>query len=1122
MLEERIFTGGMDLDSDDRYVQQGDYRRALNIRNAKNSEESNNTLETVKGNTLVENRLPDGTNKCIGAYDEKIQKKVYYFNYNQPGTHGIYEYDYASGTVSTVLESSVLNFQEDSKILHVDVVDGLLLWTDAFNHPRRININRAKSGGYPAILTEQYINNIVQQPIQPPSVSYGSDPTFKQNNVREKQFQFRVQNIDWDDATSAWGHISKIALPELSDLFYKDKFTPPPVWDNFISVNVNTGDANVRRIAIAVREGNNGDFFLAKTIDKNKLGLADNTTYEYRFYNNSQLIPIDEQEQTRDQDFIPLTSNTQALIDEQRLTYMGVTEGYDNLTNFDVTAVPIKQFRAVSDGEINTFYVTNVATQQITLEVTPNSGSFIEGDVIHYELEILVGLLSGYSLSEEFVIEHTGSYTVQSGNTFPDIFVAIAADLNGSTTLNGTTNGVSLTTVATYPSPTYGIEIITTITGNTGTLYPLLYFATWNSYYIRIGSKTLPSFKWGSQHPLGIVYYDYAGRKGKVQTNDALQSTYVPFPTEDGKAERAFIRMTINHTAPSWATHYAIVYAGNSLTESFVQYDVSTTAYDSTSNTTTIDLSPYPSDYLDNNKLATLDFTPQKGDVLRPLYTQPTTVKDQYNDFEVVSYDGTGPSMVVQGNANASVSNQDKVEIYSPKLIQEERIFFEIGDVYEIENGLHKGSLQDQTVSQPAIVDVESGDVYYKVRPLTSATCFVEDFSFSDFFTSNNWDKGRAEVEDENYRQLFKGGKALFTEIFSPENRLNGLSTVYVNSNRDYDDDYGAVKRIYSEGERVIIWKELKVGFVLINKELLFEDGLSPIGAVGKQNQTLSSLQYFAGEYGIGSLPESMAVYGKTYYWADPMRGAILTLGGNGINRISSSEGAQQDYFKMNNYFRDKFKKLSQFFDGDTPHVYGVYHRDSEEYVLAFENYGPTFRTKPPTYLSDGETLSFNDGKNRWVTFYSFLPDFMCSAGTGLVTWKDGELYLHETNDTYSNFYGQQYTAQVKAVFNQQPNYVKFYKNILVKATDKWLMIDGSNEYGQSTVLDQDGDFVDFEGVYKAAMLQDINTPNVVNPLIEGDDIRSHSFRGNFEYEGTTYSRLFSISARWESSEMNT
>jgi len=460
MLEERIFTGGMDLDSDDRYVQQGDYRRALNIRNAKNSEESNNTLETVKGNTLVENRLPDGANKCIGAYDEKIQKKVYYFNYNQPGTHGIYEYDYASGTVSTVLESSVLNFQEDSKILHVDVVDGLLLWTDAYNHPRRININRAKSGGYPAILTEQYINNIVQQPIQPPSVSYGSDPTFKQNNVREKQFQFRVQNIDWDDATSAWGHISKIALPELSDVFYNDKFTPPPVWDNFISVNVNTGDANVRRIAIAVREGNNGDFFLTKTIDKDKLGLADNTTYEHRFYNNSQLIPIDEQEQTRDQDFIPLTSNTQALIDEQRLTYIGVTEGYDNLANFDVTAAPIKPIAIPSTFNVRSPYGTNqfgsanppVGTAQSNVPFFQNleiingnvgnnhvhywgfSGSLDEGDQITFsaEIEIRDGSTTVKSFTQSFL------YVVPANGTANDFYTDLVSQVQASTNLNGT------------------------------------------------------------------------------------------------------------------------------------------------------------------------------------------------------------------------------------------------------------------------------------------------------------------------------------------------------------------------------------------------------------------------------------------------------------------------------------------------------------------------------------------------------------------------------------------------------------------------------------------------------------------------------------------------------------
>ena len=51
--DKKVFTGGMDKDSEPRLVKQGDYRDALNIRNISSSDSTSGSVENIEGNKLV-------------------------------------------------------------------------------------------------------------------------------------------------------------------------------------------------------------------------------------------------------------------------------------------------------------------------------------------------------------------------------------------------------------------------------------------------------------------------------------------------------------------------------------------------------------------------------------------------------------------------------------------------------------------------------------------------------------------------------------------------------------------------------------------------------------------------------------------------------------------------------------------------------------------------------------------------------------------------------------------------------------------------------------------------------------------------------------------------------------
>jgi hypothetical protein len=86
-----------------------------------------------------------------------------------------------------------------------------------------------------------------------------------------------------------------------------------------------------------------------------------------------------------------------------------------------------------------------------------------------------------------------------------------------------------------------------------------------------------------------------------------------------------------------------------------------------------------------------------------------------------------------------------------------------------------------------------------------------------------------------------------------------------------------------------------------------------------------------------------------------------------------------------------------------------------------------------PTY-----TLSYSEGVQGWTSFFSFYPDWMIGMNNYFYTFKGGNLYRHNVNNTRNNFYGQQYTSQLVSVFNDFPLENKLFKTLNLEGDDTW------------------------------------------------------------------------------------
>lgn len=94
------------------------------------------------------------------------------------------------------------------------------------------------------------------------------------------------------------------------------------------------------------------------------------------------------------------------------------------------------------------------------------------------------------------------------------------------------------------------------------------------------------------------------------------------------------------------------------------------------------------------------------------------------------------------------------------------------------------------------------------------------------------------------------------------------------------------------------------------------------------------------------------------------------------------------------------------------------------------------------------KTLTYNNGVNSpgWPSFYTFYPDYMKGMNGYFYTFKAGNLYRHNTNETRNNYYGLQYSSSIKSVFNPEPTLtIKLFKTISYESDGNWAITLSSN-----------------------------------------------------------------------------
>ena len=151
---KRLFNASrMNRDVDDRLVQAGEYREALNINVSKSEGSDMGAVENLLGNKeIVSTSISNA--KIIGSLRDNGNEKIYYFVTNNDSydnsnssskEHQIIEYDQKANKSTVLVNQNTLNFHVNFPITGVNLVDTLLFFTDDRNPPRKINVDTARN-----------------------------------------------------------------------------------------------------------------------------------------------------------------------------------------------------------------------------------------------------------------------------------------------------------------------------------------------------------------------------------------------------------------------------------------------------------------------------------------------------------------------------------------------------------------------------------------------------------------------------------------------------------------------------------------------------------------------------------------------------------------------------------------------------------------------------------------------------------------------------------------------------------------------------------------------------------------------------------------------------------------
>jgi hypothetical protein len=847
--------------------------------------------------------------------------------------------------------------------------------------------------------------------------NFGTDTKINYNKLRGKMLRFTHRYKYFDNSYSTFSAFSDVTLPEWDEVYDGETPGEIPQLNNYLTLSFSPhSGALIKSIEIYFQEIGES-WKRCQIINRQEQELIDNLyeLFTVDFYNDDAYeVYANPTDIEKVYDSVPKLADSEEIINKNILCYGGVTEGFDNLPkeDIDVVLTPVIETLSVplavaalvrnnipgdiTSGE-NYMYVYYYKRISFDWFIPGNPGMPVATDYYYFRVTTY-GLL-GFSYRFELQPAHLVSATTLTN--------AVSAAM------------VSIGMLNVFPNL---VDNYVEIRFYTAPWYPLIFKSEFYTPGVETTALTKDrGFKTGALHPFCLFYYDDSLRRWDAQVSKISEdasdvvnnftyngtTVYVPMfnemtPVPADTARRWTIDWEVNHLPPVGAKYWRWGYAGNGLCSHFVQYIVEGMAQGADEYAHMLKINIRPLNTIKNTTENTWNQLPQtnidaytfvEGDRIRFLTETPDDITAHNTrfgdivtgvyDYEIILQDTTDPNYIyVQYFNYAAVGangfgENTLVEIYTPIKHTEVREYYEFGDLMPIVEDsagvlVHGGKdllhYQDTVTGAPAMGTFGYGDVYHIYRTPSKPLCtfagddtigaFHESMSWSDFYRSDDWDKGKIGFEtnfNERYLNIVR-----FSNPYLQNTQINGLPTFEPNSYKELNDVFGNIVAIYENGDTLKVYQERKSSSIMIGRTEYTDATGNTTVAIS--SSTLGAIRYSPSNFST-IFPESIARNNKFIYGFDIYNGVMWRDSVNGIFPISgrwAEAGVDADY-KMATYFKDKSKALL---------VSGIDHCSvMSVWDEEFKNLHVVF--KDNVHEENNETIVFHEPSNRWICFES-------------------------------------------------------------------------------------------------------------------------------------------------------
>lgn len=1071
-------------------------------------------VEGIGSTTLLSVIEPSVTFAYNGGALDIPGNRFLYFQYNTTGPwHRIMCYSFTDKTTYIVALSSQitggLNFSKDYFIHSSRVINGLLYWTEFLNDQRRIDIDAGIKLNQPSFNTsvDPYTSPIAQSVIRlirnPPAfpiipqkaADLGATTNFIGGEAFIFSYLYIYRNFE-ESVGSPWSRLINYNSPSES-------------W-NYVSLTIPFSEyieQDVLRIHLVAYYLNGGVAYIIKTWDKDIASEAQEivdhdagiTQLNYNFYNNilgTSLGTADGPFMTKIFDSVPVRSRTLEIAkDRLHLAY--------NLKGYTTPNTTSLQIEVVDSG---TSGVTKVGydTQLTYREIVPGPAG------MSYTRVWLVYLVE---------VSPQGYYAVTSTQQISTSSMPSALALpDPITTANLAFRGATQTDVIVYYEtllpPNYGLQSsIFAQPGDDTTITD-----------ISVGSF-IP-FKTDSSYQAGIVFYDFAQRKCGYLTLDSLVAE-IPDRDYNLSSVASLINWTLSNAnalseIPDWSYYFQIVITKNLDTRFFLQAVTDEILYARRDADGNYDIqASYTSIVPASVALAiSLDFlvsygfgySVEAGDIIKIYKETPFTI------YTLAIKSTSGKYLIAQiQDIGTTTSTNYIYEIRRPYIATTNEPMYENGQVFAIDN---PGTISRRYGTLTGTIN---GDIYIKTRTHNAVVYYAEAMSPSDAQYQNwNTDASRPNFTDKIGQRL-KGSSDVWSNTIIEGSEQNGLSSFEALNEKLIPQENGPIQKLQLTSK---VQDEIGVVMLAIcEKETasLYLGETQQYGSSASTTLTLATdvigtINILKGSFGTRN-PESVFEFRGNVFWIDIDNGKVIQYSTNGLFPISNYDCTR--FWKL---FCEQYKSMTPaqiealgsrplIFTTVDPHHWELLISIPKLLAVPPKGYLPDYpSTIYPFDIYDGQAKTvvykLNAEPNYWQGSYAFAAEGFLSMNNQVYSFKFGQLYQHNSQTSFCQFYGTQYKARIMPAFNKNFNIPKTPDNIKIecnlKPTLTYLFTDSPHQ--QSTDL-LDFDYKDLEGLFYAAIYRNKLIPTssgfVTTGLLTGQKMRSTVFKMLLEFAVT-------------------